>query len=85
MSGRHTPGPWSFREPNGRGMGYQIPETGAWFGSRTLDPETLANVRLCAASPDLLEALESCATRMECAGLMATDARFAIAKARGEK
>ena len=55
---KHTPGPWTIREPNGAGHGVSIPEIGAWFGAMAWAPETMANARLCAAAPDLLEALK---------------------------
>lgn len=93
-AGRHTPGPWGFREPNGKGMGFEIRETGAWFGARTCDPETAANVRLCAASPDLLRELQHLVRlltpretdgTLDVPGLATLNgARAAIAKARGE-
>ena len=54
----HTLGPWTIREPNGAGHGFSIPEIGSWFGTMAWEPETMANARLCAAAPDLLEALE---------------------------
>ena len=54
----HTPGPWSVNEPNGKGYGISIPQIGAWFSARAWELETMANARLCAAAPDLLEALE---------------------------
>lgn len=98
-AGKWTLGPWTFREPNGRGMGYEIREIGAWFGSDTLSAQTLANVQLCAAAPDLLKALETLlasfdseihneydGTSMLAERLAEADhARAAIAKARGEK
>lgn len=94
-AGKYTPGPWGFREPNGKGMGFEIRETGAWFGARTCDPETAANVRLCAAAPDLLEALIDLRWHtqnmdmddeesVKAAEVSMGKARAAIAKARGE-
>lgn len=83
-AGRHTPGPWGFREPNGKGMGFEIREIGAWFGARVWDPETAANVRLCAASPDLLEALEAVVRVADRDTAEFGLARAAIAKAMGE-
>lgn len=91
----HTPGPWTIREPNGAGHGFSIPEIGAWFGTLAWEPETMANARLCAAAPDLLEALEELRSAVvdldqdeessvtHCENLL-RKARLAIAKARGE-
>ena len=91
---KHTPGPWTIREPNGAGHGVSIPEIGAWFGTMAWAPETMANARLCASAPDLLEALEELRSAVadlaqdeessvtHCENLM-RKARLAIAKARG--
>ncbi len=97
----YTPGPWTWREPNGRGNGFLIERIdycprlpGAWLGSKTSDPEQLANVRLIVSAPELLEALE--ALRADYAALLGDgmtpdtepqvlrQARAAIAKVRGE-
>ncbi len=93
----YTPGPWTWREPNGRGNGFLIERVdycprlpGAWLGSKTSNPEQLANARLIAAAPELLEALEELmAMRNKCFIPNENDwwdekARAAIAKARGE-
>lgn len=58
MNAKHTPGPWSLTEPNGVGQGYSLKGPDAWFGYKPWSQETRANATLCAAAPDLLEALE---------------------------
>lgn len=55
----YTPGPWKIDEPNGKNHGFRIKSASeAWFGCGLGSDETVANVRLCAAAPELLEALE---------------------------
>lgn len=54
---KHTPGPWTAREPNGPGMGWRVGP--AWLGEKPWSDETSANARLIAAAPDLLAALEA--------------------------
>ena len=88
---KHTPGPWTVREPNGAGHGVSIPEIGAWFGTMAWAPETMANARLCAAAPDLLEALAKLTNHCRRMGFdtreeepLLDTAYAAIAKARGE-
>ena len=100
MSTQHTPGPWTMDgatiEAAGHAsvVGIYQEHSGALYG------ESLANARLCAAAPDLLEACEalldettgyvSTATDCECGRFDEAKtcahqrARAAIAKARGE-
>jgi len=69
MSASHTPGPWSVfdgREVDGispwvvTGSGDPSDSDGLYVaGLAVIDAETLANARLIAAAPDLLEALKT--------------------------
>ena len=90
---RHTPGPWSVgntdpllfgvkrgngTEPIGFVYGPSFPERSA------LGSKALANARLIAAAPELLDVLAKC---LRFGGLfpdLADEARAAIAKANGE-
>jgi len=83
MSNGHTPGPWSIdkeerwviHEPEGKSGTLVVPEI------YLDDDEAIANARLIASAPDLLEALECL---LEMGHTKAGDlARAAIAKARG--
>ena len=90
---QHTPGPWHVA---GSDRGHiedrrSLPILGGFIGGKSLD-EMQANVRLAAAAPDLLEALEQ-VVRMDDGGkgcgvsLIRADwdaAAAAIAKAKGE-
>jgi hypothetical protein len=84
---KHTPGPWSieavkdYMRPHDTGIDSEI-------------PESIANARLIAAAPDLLEALRALAECVEgyrqtgCLGAWDKplgEARAAIAKAEGEQ
>ena len=86
---KHTPGPWSIdkeerwviHEPEGKSGTLVVPEI------YLDDDEAIANARLIAAAPELLEALESfpgflCGT--ESGDAWIDQMRAAIAKARGE-
>jgi hypothetical protein len=86
----HTPGPWKIGTPppngeqtigNSQGLMVAVATTG-------FNVPTLANARLIAAAPELLEALESMVEMVEMNGFgkaYAMDiARAAIAKARGQ-
>lgn len=95
MSGKHTPGPWTIE----RKKKYRAHISGfGWHGLakvivRMRDDEDdcedgLANARLIASAPDLLEALEDLfgqtyASTLEDPSVM-DRARAAIAKAKGE-
>ena len=58
MTTKHTLGPWEARENRVLGPdGSSIADT--WFHQVHVADETLANARLIAAAPDLLEALET--------------------------
>ena len=81
---KHTPGPWVIREPNGKGHGYLIRESEAWFGHRAWSEETRANATLCAAAPDLLDALEAAISAMRRVPYPAPHVIDAIIK-RGDK
>ena len=89
---KHTPGPWTAREPNGPGNGWSVGP--AWLGGKPWSDETSANAHLIAAAPDMLAALEAIAPMLPRAATTATwgdpvwtDAgkvEVAIAKARSE-
>lgn len=87
---KHTPGPWSIKddavnaiEPDVMAGEFYIAQC---FGHSHHD-EALANARLIAAAPELLEALQDCREALRRAGaegeLKVVDA--AIAKALGEQ
>lgn len=92
----HTPGPWVV----GERKGCHTPiDSDSWFGlakvvtrmggSRKDEPTGVANARLIAAAPELLEALEALVaciteTRGPNANDAVTAARTVIAKAKGE-
>ena len=78
---KHTPGPWTAREPNGPGMGWRVGP--AWLGEAPWSEETSANARLIAAAPDMLAALELLLPYLEDCR-MDSEARAAIAKAKGQ-
>ena len=80
---KHTPGPWRV---GGRGEYLNQlniePCIGVAYGH---DVELIANARLIAAAPDLLEALEALIEDQRDASLpVLAKARAAIAKAKGE-
>lgn len=86
---KHTPGPWKMDKWNTVKdiVGNTILVEGLALSGRT-NHESLANTRLIAAAPDLLEALLDMVSAMESYGYphspeIAT-ARAAIAKATGE-
>ena len=91
----HTPGPWKLGQYLGsprqfvihmdvgdKGRGLDVAFTSAAFGNN----ETIANARLIAAAPDLLEALKRC--KFDSLNMTLEDREFcraAIAKATGEQ
>lgn len=98
--GNHTPGPWRIDEPNDWGI--EIVGRPTWGCERNgvkgewdvaklerldCDEETMANARLIAAAPDLLEALQVFVHGFELDqnffGAEMEKARAAIAKAGG--
>jgi hypothetical protein len=110
-AGRHTPGPWHVREgkyqnvlvefdtrPDGRATWVLATLDGQQYEERFMKPGTqMANARLIAAAPELLEALEeieavwegeavlpSGPARHSALRAMHARARAAIAKAKGE-
>jgi hypothetical protein len=88
METKHTPGPWTAEEKNGRGMGWKAGP--AWLGEKAWSEECAANARLIAAAPDLLEALQEIVSAADGEGWSQLDAAFskaraAIAKATGQK
>ena len=88
---KHTPGPWTMHPRGKDGAEVRATASVAWCGSAwTLGSENQviradeaqANARLIAAAPDLLAACEEFLSGSARAPLLA---RFAIAKAKGEK
>ncbi|HCF3952659.1 TPA: hypothetical protein NID70_002237 [Pseudomonas aeruginosa] len=86
---KHTPGPWHVGGPNKctiydkHGQRLANSFEGVMATQRT-DSECEANARLCAAAPELLEALQSCIqqiTALCSADDVPDQARAAIAKA----
>lgn len=65
---KHTPGPWILGDKNDTGADIVIGKTVALFGRRNLwnekslisRGEMMANAKLAAAAPELLQALEMC-------------------------
>ena len=85
---KHTPGPWSAREPNGPGNGWRAGP--AWLGEAPWSDETRANAHLIAAAPDMLAALEAALAYLTMAGTDHAEPtrailRAVLKKARGEK
>lgn len=96
---KHTPGPW-YADPGKRVTGFAVTHDGEpnplaialrkpanSYSKGISDIKAMANARLIAAAPDLLEALESfpgflCGT--ESGDAWIEQMRAAIAKARGE-
>lgn len=96
---KHTPGPW-YADPSKRVTGFAVTHDGEpnplaialrkpknSYSKGIPDTKALANARLIAAAPELLEALESfpgflCGT--ESGDAWIEQIRAAIAKARGE-
>ena len=90
---KHTPGPWAMPD-SGQGRISKVGVNGGWDGMiATADcgdyarsrSEGLANARLIAAAPDLLEALKDAVRDSESPGQWLYEARAAIAKATGEQ
>lgn len=102
MMSKHTPGPWAMPD-SGQGRISKVGANGGWDGLiATADcgdyarsrEEGLANARLIAAAPNLLEALKTARSMLAiCAGPIPSNderdaiawADAAIAKATGEK
>ena len=93
MSAEHTPGPWHIGAPPPNGERTISTEKGLMVSVATtgLGVPTLANARLIAAAPDLLQALEAFIAvagdypeMEEFASPEMRMARAAIAKAKGE-
>lgn len=84
MSAGHSPGPWQFRLEAVRTVIYhdaEIGEKAIALGAGAY-PDQIANARLIAAAPELLEALVHGLHWLE--GSARANALAAIAKARGE-
>lgn len=81
---KHTPGPW-YAKDDGYIMSSGTDELGGVVGYFNATDEDL---RLAAAAPDLLEALESIVSRLEHSfeytGVDVSDAKAIIARAKGE-
>jgi hypothetical protein len=56
----HTPGPWRARGPHGSQIAGPMGDGGSWLIAHTIShhPVDVANARLIAAAPDMLEALK---------------------------
>ena len=82
---QYTPGPWTY-EAEETGFAGAIVATTGWICDFDTDP-SLANARLIAAAPDLLEALQAVIAEHEDGyGLKCVEqVKAAIAKATGEK
>lgn len=92
---KHAPGPWSINETHcviyDRDEKYVGQAFKIWLNNKERDEErALANARLIAAAPELLEALKVCSAELfaQCADhpramLLVEEARAAIAKAEG--
>ena len=78
---KHTPGPWTASEPNGRGEGWKVGP--AWLGEATRSERSAADALLIASAPALLEALQE--LRYACTDKAFAMADAAIAKATGEQ
>jgi len=96
METKHTPGPWVFIEDVGRVSRGTPKREGdvICFIARGGLPESIANGRLIAAAPDLLQALEhivavsNWATTIQSEeqyDAMIADAEAALVKARGQR
>ena len=89
---KHTPGPWrveiddspdaawAWQWPTIVSDEYEVVGTEGMYGDLETD---MANARLIAAAPDLLQALQEIVRRDLLAGAIKHDARAAIAKATG--
>ena len=70
---QHTPGPWiidggAWTPPTQHMIRAKAAQCDAWIPvAHCYEPEAAANVRLIAAAPELLAALESISSRMEAA------------------
>ncbi len=81
---KHTPGPWYADEEQSVIDGIVIPFVHV-DGKKIAEVNTIANARLIAAAPELLEALERLILICEAYnGLEAKKSRAIVAKARGE-
>jgi hypothetical protein len=90
---KHTPGPWAVNPMNAQvdefgGQGMPLPVCHMlWPTDKRKEAETMANARLIAAAPDLLEALERILADGDVRDILGkadmSKARSAIAKARG--
>lgn len=97
MSTKHTPGPWSIDPKRALRVVDSDDQTIGSFGASDMIRDSWeANARLCAAAPDLLEALEELRGAVidldqdeegsvNLCEAAIRKARIAIAKARGEK
>ena len=92
MNAKHTPGPWVVRESSCGSVGTDSILTALAFGDDPdckADDRMVANARLIAAAPELLEALKAICDEQDANEGYATPAtydaaRAAIAKATGE-
>jgi len=86
---KHTPAPWTWIPGKKSDQGSIEPDI-CWFGDDTTyyptegDPPNDANARLMAAAPDLLNMLEIAVSYAGPTDGWVSDARAAIAKAKGE-
>jgi hypothetical protein len=80
----HTPGPWSVEDDTPFSLWVSCPDGKNPLHQNRLNRDRLANARLMAAAPELLEALESIVASSALTDTQLwADARDAVAKAKG--
>lgn len=88
MDAKHTPGPWSIcfdgQLDGADGTRVLFLPFDSYKEFNDLQPTIKANLRLIAAAPDLLAALEQAAEWLEGSALHLGDIRATIAKAKGD-
>lgn len=84
----HTPGPWSYEEPNWDSLPYLMAGNGDVVATLFSEPENSDDIPLLAAAPELYEALENLIDflfhgKKNCQAILR--AKAALAKARGDE
>lgn len=84
----HTPGPWSFEEPNWDSLPFLMAGNGDAVATFFSEPENSDDIPLLAAAPELYEALENLIDflfhgKKNCQAILR--AKAALAKARGDE